>query len=345
MIRRVHPVLALYQRNAWANREVLRACASVDPAVLRRVGPGAYGAIGPTLGHIVRGEQHYLERLTGKGPSEWVTRDGPLDLDRLAALAEEGGERLLAVLATGPAPGWLVWEEWQGRREGVDAWVPLVQHVHHGDDHRAQIGTMLGAAGIEPVDLSARAYVSTGPTPPDGVAGGAWAEALLSRFLDHSGWATSALLEHCLGLGGEVLAASAAGTYGTLQETLTHLADADADYLDWLTRGENVPLEGAADPVVLRGYAQRSREGWRAHLESGPDHEREVVSHDRRAPGWVLVMQAVHHANEHRAQVCGMLGAHGLPVPDIDVWAFGRAQGAMHDGGPVGADALGPPPS
>jgi uncharacterized damage-inducible protein DinB len=335
----VHPVLALYQRNAWANGEVLRACASLDPSVLRREGPGVFGAIGPTLGHIVRAEQDYLERLTGDGPSEWVTRESPLDLDRLAALAEEGSERLRVILATGPAPEWVVWEEWQGRREGVDAWVPLVQHVHHGDDHRAQIGTTLGAAGIEPVNLSSRAFVSAGPTPPDGVAAGAWADALLSRFLDHSGWATNALLEHCLGLGDEVLAATAAGTYGTLQETLTHLADADADYLSWLTGGENVPLEGTAEPAMLRGYMRRSRDGWRAHLESVPDHEREVVSRDRRAPAWVLVLQVVHHANEHRAQVCSLLGAHGLPSPDIDVWAFGRAEGPMHDGGPIGAEA------
>jgi uncharacterized damage-inducible protein DinB len=340
MIRReVHPVLALYQRNAWANGEVLRACASLDPSVLRRESPGAYGAIGPTLGHIVRGEQDYLERLTGEGPSEWVMREGALDLDRLAAVAEEGSERLRVILATGPAPEWVVWEEWQGRREGVEAWVPLVQHVHHGDDHRAQIGTMLGAVGIEPVNLSARAFVSTGPTPPDGIAAGTWADALLSRFLDHSGWATNALLEQCLGLGDEALAATAAGVYGTLRETLTHLVDSDADYLDRLTGGENVQLEGAAEPAELRRCAQRSREGWRAHLESAPDHEREVVSGDRRAPGWGLVMQAVHHANEHRAQVCGMLGAHGLPIPDIDVWAFGRAEGAMHDGGPTGAEA------
>src|SRR5258708_29199093 len=111
MIRRgVHPVLALYQRNAWANGEVLRACATLDPSVLRRECRGAFGAIGPTLGHIVRGEQDYLERLTGEGPSEWVTRAGPLAMDRLAALAEEGSARLRGILARRPAPERGAWE-------------------------------------------------------------------------------------------------------------------------------------------------------------------------------------------------------------------------------------------
>jgi len=335
----VHPVLALYQRNAWANREVLRACASLDPSVLQRECPGTFGAIAPTLGHIVRGEQNYLKRLTGNDPNEWVMPDRPLGLDRLAALAEEGSDRMRAVLAAGPDPQRLVWSQWQGRRVGVTDWVVLVQHVHHGDDHRAQIGTTLGTVGIEPVNLSARAFVSTGPTPPDGVAAGAWADALLSRFIDHSGWATHALLEHCLGLGDEVLAATTGGTYGTLHQTLTHLVDADAGYVSWLTGRDDVPLEGAAEPDVLRQHAQRAREGWRAYLESAPDHERVVVAgDDRRAPAWVLVLQAVHHGNEHRAQACSILGAHGLSHPDLDGWGYGTAEGALPDGGPIGAD-------
>jgi uncharacterized damage-inducible protein DinB len=336
----VHPVLALYQRNAWANREVLRACAALDPAVLERECPGTFGAIAPTLGHVVRGEQNYLERLTGDDPSEWVIRDRPLGLDRLAVLAEEGSERMLALLAAGPDPQRLVWGEWQGRRAGVTDWVVLVQHVQHGDDHRAQIGTTLGTAGIDPVNLSARAFLSTRPTPPAGVAAGPWADTLLWRFLDHSAWATHALLEHCLGLGDEVLATTAGGTYGTLHETLSHLVDADTGYLSWLTGAEDVLLEGAAAPDVLRRQAERAREGWRAHLAGGPDHERVVETGDRRpAASWVVVLQAVHHANEHRTQACSILGAHGLSHPELDGWGYGTAEGALPDAGPVGGEA------
>jgi uncharacterized damage-inducible protein DinB len=336
----VHPVLALYQRNAWANREVLRACAGLDPSVLHRECPGTFGAVAPTLGHIVRGEQNYLKRLTGDDPSEWVVWDRPPGLGRLAALAEEGSERMLAVLTAGPDPQRVVWGEWQGRRVGVTDWVVLLEHVQHGDDHRAQIGTTLGAAGIDPVNLSAKAFLSTGPTPPDGVSAGAWAETLLSRFLDHSGWATHALLEHCLGLGDEVLATTTEGTYGTLHETLTHLIDADAGYLSWLTGAEDVELEGAAAPDVLRRQAERAREGWRAYLAAGPDHERVVeTGHERPAASWVVVVQAVHHANEHRTQACSILGAHGLSHPDLDGWGYGTAEGALPDGGPVGGEA------
>lgn len=326
----MHPVIGLYVRNAWANAELLRACSSLDPSVLNRECPGTYGAILPTLAHIVRGEQDFLERLTGEGPSEWVPRDVPTGLDRLSVLAEEGNERLRAILAAGPDPDELVWEEWQGRRSAVAAWVILVQYVQHGDDHRAQAGTALGAAGVEPPNLSTKAFIETGtPRPLDGVGAGLWADGLLARFLGHSGWATHTLLEHCLALGREALATTAAGTYGTVQETLTHLVDADADYLGWLTGDEQQLLEGAAEPDVLRRFAERTRAGWQAYLASAPDHEREVASPGRTAPAWALPLQAVHHANEHRANVCTILGAHGLPHPELDGWAVGAAEGAV----------------
>jgi uncharacterized damage-inducible protein DinB len=41
-----------------------------------------------------------------------------------------------------------------------------------------------------------------------------------------------------------------------------------------------------------------------------------------RRGAWVLLAQAIEHGNEHRTQVCAILGAHGLPVPDLDVWTY-----------------------
>lgn len=40
--------------------------------------------------------------------------------------------------------------------------------------------------------------------------------------------------------------------------------------------------------------------------------------------------QSIHHATEHRAQIAGALVAHGvmaLNLDDLDVWAFGDAEG------------------
>jgi uncharacterized damage-inducible protein DinB len=36
----------------------------------------------------------------------------------------------------------------------------------------------------------------------------------------------------------------------------------------------------------------------------------------------MLMVQAIHHGNEHRAQVCSTLGSLGHPVPDVDGWQY-----------------------
>ena len=49
-------------------------------------------------------------------------------------------------------------------------------------------------------------------------------------------------------------------------------------------------------------------------------HDRHPAPGQRRA----LTMQALQHADEHRAHVCTVPGASGLPVPAVDAWAYGQ---------------------
>ena len=42
----------------------------------------------------------------------------------------------------------------------ITSWVLLNQFAHHGSDHRAQIGTILGAHGVETADIDVWAYGS-----------------------------------------------------------------------------------------------------------------------------------------------------------------------------------------
>jgi hypothetical protein len=32
--------------------------------------------------------------------------------------------------------------------------------------------------------------------------------------------------------------------------------------------------------------------------------------------------QAIHHADDHRSHILSILGARGLEVPELDVWAY-----------------------
>jgi uncharacterized damage-inducible protein DinB len=329
----VHPVRALFSRNAWATRELMRSLRGVDPDLLERETPGTYGPVSRTLSHLCGNEQHYLSLLTGEPAQDPIQRGERRDLPALERLAEDSASRWRSLLDSSPDPERLTWHESEGRRTKLAGWVVMVQCVHHGDVHRAHVGTLLGAAGAEGPNLSGWAFGSRAEHG-EGASGG-WADSLLLRFFDFSGWATQTLLEHCLGLGDRALRATAPGTYGTVHETLTHLVEADSSFLGLLVGSQEAYLEGSADPDTLRSYARRSREGWRAYLEAAPDHERVIEDSHGRAPAWVPALQAVHHLNDHIAHVETILGANGLPLVATDVWAYGAVRDGLVDAGPA----------
>ena len=39
----------------------------------------------------------------------------------------------------------------------------------------------------------------------------------------------------------------------------------------------------------------------------------------------LLLLQALHHGNDHRTHVCTILGAHGLPLADVSGWEYWSA--------------------
>ena len=78
-----------------------------------------------------------------------------MPLDQLRALARSNAERIERVLAAETDP-----ERKITRPSGaiVPATVIVTQFIHHGSDHRAHIGSILGAHGVEGPNLDAWAY-------------------------------------------------------------------------------------------------------------------------------------------------------------------------------------------
>jgi hypothetical protein len=37
----------------------------------------------------------------------------------------------------------------------------------------------------------------------------------------------------------------------------------------------------------------------------------------------LIVVQAIHHGNDHRTHIYTILGSHGIPFEEIDVWGYG----------------------
>lgn len=320
----MHPIRALFGHDAWANRELLRHCNGLDAEVLARETPGTFGTIPRTLTHLVGTGTFLLALLTGQQSAGAIRAGEQRDLSALASIAEEDASRWRSVLDSTPDPEAPIWPE---QPVSPRRWVAIVQLLHHGDTHRAHVGSVLGAAGRQPPRLDGWAFGALDTA--DGGPAGEWADALLLRLVDYAGWAAHEVLEHCLGLGEAALGANAEGTYGTVHETLTHLIDAHGDYLSRLIGAKDEFLQGTAEPDVLRHWVKRGRQGWRAYLESGPDHERTVPTAGRPAPAWVVTLQAVHHVNDHLAHVGTILGANDLPQPDVDVWTYGTTPEAL----------------
>ena len=149
------PLDHVLRHNTWANRAIIEFCRGLDPAEHEWVSPGTYGTIERTLRHLVGAQQWYVHLLTGELIGAPLRRDGPRPtLDDLAAIAAGTGKRVVAV-AESDDPARRI-EMNEGRRSTVG--VILAQLVHHGNEHRTQITTILGANGIEPPPLSAWAY-------------------------------------------------------------------------------------------------------------------------------------------------------------------------------------------
>ena len=151
----------------------------------------------------------------------------------------------------------------------------------------------------------------------------------LRTILGHDVWATLTQLERCETLTPAELGLTVPGAYGSIHATLAHLVAADRRYLCGITGEARVPWSVADAPPVagLRAEAERQRAGWADVLDridevdcTMPEIEGEYPRIEH-AVGLFLV-QAVHHGERHRTEVCSILGAHGLEIPDLSGWDY-----------------------
>ncbi len=161
-------------------------------------------------------------------------------------------------------------------------------------------------------------------------------EPLLVEAFRYNKWANLHLLDVCAEFTDEQLQMTAPGTYGTIAATFMHLLAAEQRYLKRLGAGEpqinerDMPFPGIAS---LREHAVRSGDKLiEVAPYISPDEARETARLDERRVklyAGVVVVQALHHGNDHRTHICTILGHHGLTYGDMDVWAYGEATGGI----------------
>jgi uncharacterized damage-inducible protein DinB len=142
------------RHNTWANFTLLDFCHEVDPAILDMTARGTYGTVYGTLQHLIGAQQWYVQLITGELHGDRITRTERRSIDELVAVAKATGERLLRIAET-EDPARRV-EMNEGRASTVG--VILAQLIHHGNEHRTQATTILGANGVEPPPISGWGY-------------------------------------------------------------------------------------------------------------------------------------------------------------------------------------------
>ena len=327
-LRCVHPVAALFRRNAWATRSLLQWCSWQRPETVTATGRDVYGSIEELFNHILGAESRYQRLLTGlESPHSINERRTPLPLADLGDRAEGLADEWLALLREERDVEVLRAHERGGGRSEMPDWVPLLQAVHHGDDHRAQVGTLLGRQDVLCPELDVWMFAFANADPNESEAG--FADALLRRGFEYHVWATGTLLEHCARLTDDQLTLTAPGTYGSILDTANHLVDSDWGYLRRLLRAETRSEPDPIDQVRERFRDQARR--WLDYLASGPDYQAPVECSDGWYRAWVLVAQAFHHGNDHRTHIGTVLLHHELEAPEIDVWAYAQAEGLLRE--------------
>ena len=158
-------------------------------------------------------------------------------------------------------------------------------------------------------------------------------ENTLAKLFEHNNWANAQILKACSTLSDDQLdAPPQSATEGSIRSTLVHLVSAQHGYLRLLT----LPLEERQDRVTVE-FADLERS-----LKNSGDRLLELARDASKLPAtriqtrdvhlveaWVVMLQIINHATEHREQIKSMLTALGVTPPDIDGWDYGEATNAL----------------
>jgi uncharacterized damage-inducible protein DinB len=149
-------LLQLFRHKTWATLRLIEYCEALDDEHLDATTPGTYGTIRETLRHLVVAEEGYFSILTRapfrtKAEAEafvWPDPlpDGPVPLDELAERIRRLGARWEVLAQDTDLPGREVTttDGWR-----MPASVPMAQAIHHADNHRSHIMSILGARGLD----------------------------------------------------------------------------------------------------------------------------------------------------------------------------------------------------
>jgi uncharacterized damage-inducible protein DinB len=157
----------------------------------------------------------------------------------------------------------------------------------------------------------------------------------LEKMFAHNNWANLQIIRACAMLSNEQLDAEPqSAAKGSIRSTLLHLATAQQAYMRHLTLPVEERLTHVQPPpfAELEKFVTTSGDALQALARdpsSIPNQGQIKMSDGYLVERWVVMVQIINHATEHREQIKSMLSALGVTPPEIDGWTFGEAVNAL----------------
>lgn len=159
-------------------------------------------------------------------------------------------------------------------------------------------------------------------------------ENILVKLFEHHNWANIQIIEACSALSDKQLDAEPqSATKGSIRLTLWHFVASQQGYLSHLTGVDHRSYwQAPPDFSELQQAARVSGEELLAlardtssKLPKSPIQTKDGYS----VEPWVVMVQVINHATEHREQIKSMLSSLGVTPPNIDGWTYGEATNAF----------------
>lgn len=157
-------------------------------------------------------------------------------------------------------------------------------------------------------------------------------ENTLGKLFEHNNWANHQIIQACSALSDEQLDAEPqSATMGSIRQTLLHLVASQRGYLAMLT----LPIEERPTvPLTFAEVQESARISGEGLLALARGEQKPLKPQLQTRDGylvepWVVMVQVINHATEHREQIKNMLSALGVTPPDIDSWDYGVVANAL----------------
>ena len=157
----------------------------------------------------------------------------------------------------------------------------------------------------------------------------------LEKLFEHNNWANIQIIQACSALSdGQLDTEPQSATLGSIRSTLFHLVTSQQGYLRLLT----LPLEERLEPVPTPPFAELQNLASKcgkallalSQNESSISMKGRIQTRDGfLVEPWVILLQIINHATEHREQIKSMLSALGVTPPEIDGWTYGEFTKAL----------------